>query len=222
MKKITFTLISLIFSLVILAQEGNLGIFAGVGYYNGELNPRGVFYNPSLALGVLYRHNFDNRWSLRINANYSNLKGNDAGSNNTYQTQRNHSFSNVVWDIGPQIELNFLQYDKDKLDTYYFTPYITGGVLLSIFPDSQRLFELAVPVGFGFKYAITTEITAGMEWSYRWTNSDLIDGLEPDNFLTSPNEQRSYNPDTDLYSFFGAFVTIRVFKETSTCPAFMY
>ncbi len=219
MKKFIAIFVLAIISISLSAQEGNLGIFAGVGYYNGELNQRNVFYSPTPSLGIIYRHNFNKRWAFRISANYCTLKGSDAHSQNSYDKARNYSFSNTVWDLGPQIELNFLDYDKDAFTYHYFTPYLASGILLSIIPDAKRSFEIAVPIGFGIKYAVATNITAGLEWSYRWTNSDEVDALERDVY-TYGNKQRSYNPNSDWYSFFRAHITIRVFKEDMPCPAF--
>jgi len=44
--------------------------------------------------------------------------------------------------------------------------------MLSIIPDAKRNFEVALPIGIGFKYALTKKMTFGLEWSYRWTNSE--------------------------------------------------
>lgn len=222
MKKVFSIIILNLVFLGVFAQEGNLGIFAGGAYYNGELNPRSVLYSPTVGLGILYRHNFDYRWSMRIGLNYANLTGSDATSTNSYQLERDHSFSTTVWDIGPQVELNFFKYDKEEYYSHYFTPYISTGFLLSILPDLQKTLEIAVPFSFGFKYAVSQKITAGLEWSYRWSNSDEIDGLMEDDLILNPAIQMSYNPNNDFYNFIGAFITVRVFKHETSCPAFMY
>ena len=222
MKKIFLIIVVTIFYFGTNAQEGNLGLSAGAGYYNGELNQRNVLYMPSPAFGLLYRHNFDERWSLRMGVNYFTLKGDDSRSENSYQTTRGHSFSKTVWDLGPQIEFNFKDYSKEKYTTDYFSPYISTGLLLIIVSDVEKPFEIAVPLAIGFKYAVTQKITAGLEWSYRWTNSDEVDGLRRDNLLSSTDPQRSYNPNSDWYSFIGAFFTFQVFKETSTCPSYSF
>ncbi|MBN2662120.1 MAG: outer membrane beta-barrel protein [Bacteroidales bacterium] len=219
MKKFFVSIILFFVSVSLFAQEGGLGFFLGGSYYVGELNQRSVFYQPSPAFGLMYRHSSNERWGFRIEGNYTNLKGNDLVSSNSYQIQRNHSFSTKIWDIGAQVELNFKNYETDNLFYDYFTPYIATGALLSIIPDSDRQFEVAIPISLGFKYALTNTITAGLEWNYRWTNSDRIDRLPDDNFLL-PYKQLSNNPDTDWYSFVGLIVTFRVFKETMTCPAF--
>lgn len=205
------------FSLMSFAQDGSLGFFGGIGYYNGELNPRNVFYMPSPAFGILYRHNFDNRWTLRLDVNTCNLRGDDANSTNTYQLERNHNFKTRIWEIGAQFEINFRKFDTDKIMSDYFSPYLTSGGYISIISDSQNRFEFAIPIGIGFKYALTKKIAVGMEWNYKWTNSDEIDKILPDRYIVP---QQSHNPDNDWYSFFGAFITFQVFKEKSTCPAF--
>jgi Domain of unknown function (DUF6089) len=221
MKKFLLIIVVAVFSLGVNAQNGNFGVFAGAGYYNGELNQRSILYMPAPAFGILYRHNFDERWSLRIGVNTTVLKGNDATSSYSYNVQRGYSFSNRIWDLGPQVEFNFRNYNKDELMTNYFSPYITTGVLLTIVRDTRRPIEVAVPMGFGFKYAVTETITAGAEWSYRWSNSDELEGLLPDDFVLDPGDtQMSYNPDSDWYSFIGAFITVQIFKENGTCPAF--
>lgn len=222
MKKFLLLVVVVIFSFGVKAQDGDFGIFAGAGYYNGELNPRAVLHMPAPALGILYRHNFNKRWSLRIGVNYTTLKGNDAMSSYSYDVDRKYSFSNQIWDLGPQIEFNFRDFEKENLMVDYFSPYITTGVLLTIVPDTRRPIDVAVPIGFGFKYALTEKVTTGLEWTYRWSNSDELDGLPSDNFVLNPETQMSYNPDSDWYSFIGAYITVQVFKENETCPAFQH
>jgi len=219
MKKFFISIIALIITTSLFAQEGSLGLFVGGGYYVGELNPRSVFYHPSPAFGIRYNHIFNERWILRFEVNYSNIKGSDASSSNSYQTQRGHAFSNRIFDLGAQGELNLKNYQTDYLLSDYFSPYFTAGALLSVLPDADKEIELAIPIGIGFKYAVTNNITAGLEWTYRWSNSDRVDLLPDDNFL-EPDKQMSNNPDTDWYSFVGVVVSFRVFKDNSTCPVF--
>lgn len=222
MKKYFFIILLSFLSLSIFAQnsEGSIGLFLGGSYYVGEFNPRGVFYHPSPAVGVMYRHSFDERFGFRIEGSYLNIKGSDMYSSNTYQQQRNMTIANgQIGDLGAQVEINFKNYNTDDLFYDYFSPYLTTGALVSILPDSQRQFEFAVPIGFGFKYALTKTITAGLEWNYRWTNSDMVDGIEPDNY-SNGDKQMSSNKDWDWYSMFGVVISVRVTKDEMACPAF--
>jgi hypothetical protein len=219
MKKIILLTTFLLLIIGIKAQEGNIGIMAGVAYYNGEVNPQKLFYMPSPAFSVIYRHNFNDRYSLRFQGDYSTVQGNDAKSSNAYQQWRNYSFKNTIWDIGFQLELNFMDYNKNYLKTKYFTPYISTGVYMTYEPQSEIPIFVSIPIEFGFKYAINKQVTAGIQWDYRWNNSDYVDGLKPDVY-TSSTKQLSYNPDMDLISFAQVFFTVNLFKEDVFCPAY--
>ena len=219
MKKILPIIIFSLLSVFIYAQEGNLGAFVGLSYYNGEVNPQKVLFMPSPAYGIMYRHNVNDRWALRFQADYSIIQGSDAKSKNSYQQIRNYSFSNTYYDLGMQVELNFMQYDKKEFMTEYFTPYISTGVYLSYMPTTETPLFVSVPIEFGMKYALTKKITIGALWSYRWTSSDEVDALAPD---PTPlrTKQNSYNPNKDLISFMGVFMTVSLFREHIFCPAY--
>lgn len=219
MKKVLSLIILSLISLGLFAQGGNIGAFVGASYYNGEVNPQKVLYMPSMAYGIMYRHDINNRMALKFQGDYTILKASDANSKNEYQIIRNYSFSNIIWDLGAQFELNFLDFNTEDFMTNYFTPYISTGVYLGYEPASAVPFFVSVPIEFGFKYALTKKITIGAMWQYRWTSSDQIDGLTPD-IIPFTQKQSSYNPDKDLISYVGAFITFSLFKETIFCPAY--
>ena len=219
MKKILSIIIFLSINLGIFAQGANFGVFTGAAYYIGELNQQKILYMPSAVYGVMYRQDINKRISFRMQADYSILKASDANSGNSYQLIRNHSFTNTYWDLGAQFELNFLDYDRNEFMTEYVSPYISSGVYLAYLPSSQVPFAVAVPIEFGIKYALTKQITIGGFWTYKWTSSDLIDELEPDPAVLI-TKQNSYNPNKDLVSFMGAYITFSIYKEKIFCPAF--
>lgn len=220
MKKFLTILISIVsLSTFAIAQEGNLGIFAGTSYYMGELNPRTQFYMPSQALGVNYLHNFNKRWAFKINFDYFVLRGNDQKSNNAYQNWRNYSFSNTVWDIGTQIELNFFDFQREDLTVHYFTPYISTGVYLTYIKKSQSPLFASIPIEIGVKYALTHKVTIGALWQVRYASSDFLDNLDKDNFYLL-QKQRSNNPDTDWMGIAGVFLRFKIFEEEMPCPAY--
>ena len=120
MKKLIIILTSLFLTLSIFAQDGNLGLFLGASYYNGEVNPNKILASPFPVVGVFYRHNFNSRWALRIEANGTMLRGDDASSSNEYQQDRGYSFKTKLGDLGFGFEFNFLNYNKHKFTEYYF------------------------------------------------------------------------------------------------------
>lgn len=219
MKKILSLIIFSLISFGLFAQGGNIGAFVGGAYYNGEVNPQKILYMPSLAYGLMYRHDINNRMALKIQGDYTILKASDANSKNSYQLIRNHSFSNIIWDLGAQFEINFLEFNTENFMTEYFTPYISTGAYLGYEPASAIPFFVSIPIEFGIKYALTKKITIGAMWQYRWTSSDQIDGLTAD-VIPFTQKQLSYNPDKDLISYLGVFITISLFKETIFCPAY--
>lgn len=109
-----------------IAQKSELGLMAGVSFYNGDLNRKKLFFQPKFAFGAFYRHNFNNHFSTRISFLYGNVEGNDSLSGNTEQIQRNLSFKSVVAEFSAQIEINFLPFIAGDPKTP-FTPYIFGG-----------------------------------------------------------------------------------------------
>jgi hypothetical protein len=117
---------ALILSTPAFAQKSEFGVMAGVSFYNGELNRKGLFKQPKFAFGGFYRHNFNNHFSGKLCFLYGNVEGNDALSGNAEQIQRNLSFISVVAEFSAQIEINFLPFVAGDTKTR-FTPYIFGG-----------------------------------------------------------------------------------------------
>ena len=133
MRGISFILI-LFFSVTnVTAQTPEIGVFGGGAYYIGDLNPYAHFNQTNYSVGVVYRSNFDNeRVALRIQAIYGKVAGNDAMSSDVNQLNRNLNFSSSVLEIGPLIEINFIDYivgemsrKKFKFQTFYLLAGIT-------------------------------------------------------------------------------------------------
>lgn len=133
MRRVNFILIIFFFVTNVTAQTPEIGLFGGGAYYIGDLNPYAHFNQTNYAVGIVYRSNFDNeRIALRIQAIYGQVAGNDALSNDLNQLNRNLNFSSSVLEIGPLIEINFIDYivgdlsrKKFKFQTFYLLAGIT-------------------------------------------------------------------------------------------------
>ena len=216
--------LSLLFCGVVIHQSGSAqkitheaGFFLGTSFYMGDINPTRVFYAPSLAFGALYKMNITDMQSLRVQVNYGEIKGNDKDFNNAYQQYRGASFSASLIDINLNYEFNFLplQYKERKTT---FSPFIFGGVGLDLPLKSPGGVpgHPSLPFGAGLKYLPAKNITMGVEWSFRKTFIDNIDGvLNPGN-----NIDKSLINNTDWYSFAGFFITFRLFDNSNDCPAY--
>ena len=202
------------------------GVFAGTSYYLGDINPRMQFYNPSLSLGALIKHNFTEHHCLRINLFYGKLKGDDRDFKNDYQQMRGASFSTSILDFQVGYEFNFLSYIVNRWKKGH-TPYIFAGIGYSFVlstttapvisadnPGAKG--HVTIPFGIGYKYRITKKIGIGCEWGLRKTFTDDLDGV------LNPGPDGSYSSvhNNDWYSFAGFFVTFSIFEKPLPCPAY--
>ena len=66
--QIKSVLLGIMFLILVLPgkaqRHAELGAFGGVAYYLGDINPNQQFYNSSLALGGVYRYNFNRHYAL--------------------------------------------------------------------------------------------------------------------------------------------------------------
>jgi hypothetical protein len=192
------------------------GVFAGVSYYLGELNPRQHFYNSGMALGGLIKHNFTEHHCLRINAFLGQLKGSDLESKVEYQQMRAHSFDTSLLDCHIGYEFNFLPYVINRWKTAH-TPYMFGGIGYSLILSSttdMATNHVTIPFGVGFKYRFNESVAVGCEWGMRKSFTDKLDGI------TNPGPGGSYSAshNNDWYSFAGIYVTVRIFEKKYECP----
>lgn len=216
---VLFFVILLYHSFAFAQIKMDLGGIAGVSFYMGDINPSRLFYSPQPSGGILYRCNFDSRYSLRGSFFYGTLSANDMDFNNIYQQSRNHSFSSPVLDFAVQAEFNFLPYsvgnEKAKRSTY-----LLAGVSYAMLPGSQSPSQFALPLGFGYKINIVRNWAFGIEWSFRKTFSDDIDGLGGKEFISNSYKQTAFANNNDWYSFCGVFLTYMIFSQELKCAAY--
>ena len=183
------------------AQYNELGIMVGVSRYKGELS-RHMFGTDFLhpAFGIMYRHNWDRRWSWKIELNIGGISGDDAKAQNEFEIDRNLSFHSHVYELSPQIEFNFFPFETGRPD-YPFTPYIFTGISIFHFNPKADLndeeyelqplgtegqgtngikrykrLQMAIPIGGGIKVSLG-RIGFGIEVGARRTYSDYLDDV---------------------------------------------
>lgn len=184
-----------------------VGPWAGVAYYLGDLNTEFDFGQPNLAGGIGVRFNWNERLAFRMSANYGKVEGADADSRNAFERRRNLDFQSNVFDGTVQFEFNFLPYIHGSTDKY-FTPYLFGGVSVFTFnpkteyngnarPDLRgELVELrplgtegqfrgqeyytitgALTYGIGFRVDLTYELSLDFNLGVRNTFTDYLDDV---------------------------------------------
>ncbi|MDO8898512.1 MAG: DUF6089 family protein [Bacteroidales bacterium] len=159
------------------AQMLETGLFGGVTYYNGDLNP-GVPYNtPKQAFGFIARYSEGTRWAFRMSFTTGVLASD--GKFSRVNTVSNASFEKNISDLGVVAEFNFLDYFTGSEKTYA-TPYIFGGFSIFAaqeggFSQSLSFNQISFPFGVGFKYSLTERLGLTVEWKMHKTFTDDID-----------------------------------------------
>lgn len=188
----------------IKAQNFELGTWVGGANYFGDLNDNASFNMIRPAGGVFLRNNFNTRWVLKSSISFGQVAFDDKKSNNAFNRQRNLQFRSNVGEIAVMMELNFLEFNKQKKQQW-FSPYFTVGFAAFYFnPQAEyngkwyylqplgtegqtdpsysgikkyRLVNFAIPVGGGFKFSINRNWNIGVFGDLRVTFTDYLDDV---------------------------------------------
>ncbi|MDX9769405.1 MAG: DUF6089 family protein [Tenuifilaceae bacterium] len=201
------------------SQERNdIGVLAGSSYYMGDFNLSTQFYQPSPAIGVLFRHNLNEFYSLKLSGTHGNLKG-YYNPNNQYLPQIPYqsfeqsfrAFDKRLVEISGAIEIGLRPFGTKPVDANSISPYVTLGVSLAII---DRDLLVNIPFGVGVKYTPFNRWTFGAEWRLHKTFNDNIDY-----YPTHPNQSfRIHN--FDWVGIGGLFVSYRLVNKGAICPAY--
>jgi hypothetical protein len=203
MPKISLFIFLTILIISVKAQYSEIGPFGTASFYFGELNRETPFRNSHLGGGLVYRYNFNYRWSFKVNALYGKISGDDAQSPYLYERYRNLSFSSPIYEGAAEMEFNFFPYEigNKKMP---FSPYMFGG--LSLFHFNPKTIyqgeevelkkygtegqgtsaaqgrkyartQMAIPFGFGFKVNLIGNWGLALEWGLRKTYTDYLDDI---------------------------------------------
>ena len=198
------SLCSFFLVLSIKAQETQLGLNVGFSNYKGDISKTiGAFslgqYRP--AAGIYLRQKHNPYFTTRFGLQYGQATASDETAINEARRLRNLSFVTNIFEVGLMEEFNILGFDY--YEGKYFSPYIFLGIAGYYFnPKTEylgRLYELqplgtegqgipgfgpryekyqiAIPFGFGFKYALTEEITISLELGGRKLFTDYLDDV---------------------------------------------
>jgi hypothetical protein len=206
------------FVFVSAQRNANFGVIGGISYYMGDINPSRHFYNPSYAIGAIYRININPRYAVRGNAYYTTLSGSDNDFPGLLHPDRPFepaSFSTSLLDMNIQGEFNFLPFTPN-VGIFRYTPYISAGIgfSMALSTDAGAGHHLTLPFGIGAKLNLSKKISTGIEWSFRKTFTDLIDGQ------VNPTEVQSLIHNNDWYSYLGVFITYKFLNYATDCPAY--
>lgn len=185
------------------AQRWEMGGWAGIANYFGDLNTNTSFEYLGPGGGLIMRNNWNKRWAYKLGFNMGVVAFEDVASQYPFQQARNLSFRSNVLEISNEVEFNFMRYEKERKE-YSFTPYISAGIAAFYFnptaeyegtrynlrdlgtegqknPDgSSRPYSrinMAIIAGGGFKYAFHPKWQLGVEIGVRRTFTDYLDDV---------------------------------------------
>lgn len=233
MQKLKLVIISAVFfsAFSIQAQKtAELGFLVGRSYYLGEINPNTHYGNEtgSLTYGAIFRYNLNMRYSLKATLSQTTLQAADINNDLLFNQARNAEFENQITEFATSIEFNFLPYAIGNKEDF-FTPYLFFG--LNLFKSSpEALLDgteivgetvdektlLAYSFGPGFKVNLGSRFSLAMEWGFRKTGNDHLDGLP--NFINDTYELgKDYDNDWFVSSIF--MLTYRI-TDLGKCPGY--
>ena len=197
---IFFTLIT---SSVFSQKTMEIGLFGGVSYYLGDLNPGMHLKNPKIGYGAVARFNIDSRWAVKLNVFRGKVKG--SSQSTTFLPERNLSFESPVTDISATAEFNFLKYytgsRRDFISPYIYTgisaffydPVANGYSLRSLGTEGQNIgytdpnngkerktyssMAVCFPISAGIKYNLAHNVNLSFQITHRLTMTDYLDDV---------------------------------------------
>ena len=130
----------------------------------------------SLAIGVVFRLNLNQRYSLKASLIKGKLKGEDQAAEYAFNNFRNSKFESTLNEFSAQIEFNFLPYETGD-SKFIFSPYLfIGGSLYNYTPttsinnvevnsaETEASTKFAFPFGPGLKLSMGNRLSLAFEW----------------------------------------------------------
>jgi hypothetical protein len=180
-----------------VAQEYKyeIGGMVGASMYMGDANQTNLLRGFNPAVGFVLRRNFDFRWAVKTDLMMGRITGNTKNTDNVFPNMGETSFARNFFELGGQIEFNFLPY-SDKfayLNTSKIAPYLLTGVGFTVAPGKNQTFgSLNIPLGLGVKYKIRNRINLGLEYAVHKLFSDSFDAPDKEGFnLDNPYKIKS-------------------------------
>jgi hypothetical protein len=217
MKRNIFFILIVFYSQVQAQHEA--GISLGSTLFSGDVNSRFAFRETKPALGVLYKFYYLKYMAIKASFIYGGVKGSDA-QDESYNPReirskiRNLSFKSNIWEIALSNEFHFVKKGKVKKwspyilggmglvhfnptaelngKTYHLRDYHTEGQGLPGYKKEYKLTALTGIFGLGSRYMITPKFFLGIEFGYRFTNTDYMDDVSG-----------NYADPSDLYNNYG-------------------
>ena len=201
------------------AQFHEVGLFLGGSNYIGDIGTDRYIDPNSPAIGLLYKWNVTNRYSLRGGFTLTKLVETEYNNSDINRFNRSYKVDNSIQEALVGIEVNFKEFNLHDAD-FNFTPYFFYGI--SYFRYEQYFITLtgrfspptynnygkdekiAVPFTLGVKLNPNPLFIIGFELGARYTLTDNLDGSNPENEYANELGYKFGNvANNDWYIFMG-------------------
>ncbi len=162
------------------------------------------FQQTNISVGGFYRMNFTRNIAAKVAFNYSRIEGADSLTGEPTRIARNLSFRTDLLEFNLTGEYTFFSFNdmsrrsKNRVD---FSSYVTAGVgVLFYYPyanfndkwyylrplqtegveNAYDEMAIVVPFGIGANFTFNRKIRLGIEFAYRFTNTDYLDDISTD------------------------------------------
>lgn len=189
-----------------LNERVDLGAYGGLAFYIGDFNESNLFYQPSPQGGVLFRYATSRFMAFRGQLGLGQIRGDSfdfSGGLPGFPANQGIQFQRPVIMFDALYEFNFLPFDPRKRDgSESFSPYLVLGIGV-LFTGTNNLDNpyleqaaiqypelygapglafpkqatVTIPMGFGFKIRPARRLTLSLEWIFKKTFNDNLDGF---------------------------------------------
>ena len=189
----------------VLSGQGELGVFAGISNYQGDLASYaihdGIKAMIGPVIGVHGGYELTKRFKLRTDLLYTRLSGDDALAEKENTRARNLDFFAPVIQLAVGGDWNILGFNSAEVGA--FTPYISAGASIFYFSPKTRymgqkvalhplgtegqklddypdqkpysLFQPSLQFGGGLKLVVSEQLILAVEGMFSYTFTDYID-----------------------------------------------
>ena len=201
------------------AQFHEVGLFLGGSNYIWDIGTD-LYIDPnSPAIGLLYKWNVTNRYSLRGGFTLTKLVETEYNNSDINRFNRSYKVDNSIQEALVGIEVNFKEFNIHDAD-FNFTPYFFYGIsyfryeqyfITPTGPFSPPTYnnygkdeKIAVPFTLGVKLNPNPLFIIGFELGARYTLTDNLDGSNPENEYANELGYKFGNvANNDWYIFMG-------------------
>lgn len=181
------------------AQKLEFGLMGGGSMYYGDIVNDFELNSMKGSCGAYVRRHINEHIAIKGFVGYCRIGGADSNSSSDFQQHRNLSFWSDIFEGSVQVEFNFVEdiirgrrvrnrfipYGFVGVGGFYFLSYATNPAtgkpvkLKSLHTEGKSYdpYSICVPLGIGFRYKVSANISFGIECGLRYTATSYIDDI---------------------------------------------